>query len=99
MQIYPIAQLVADAGLAAPELRVLNPNHENYTALLLQPEGDIEADTNGVRNADQDLARRQYSAFLAQAVAEQSAVAITPEYSPPQQNLWVTSGSGKRPIA
>ena len=54
MQIYPITQLLTDAGFTAPDLRVLNPNHENYTALLLQPEGDIEADANGVRNADKN---------------------------------------------
>lgn len=83
MQIYSISQLLTEATIAVPALRVLNPNHENYTALLLQPEGDIEADANGVRNAEQELARRQYAAFLSQAVAEQSAVVITPEYSMP----------------
>jgi len=85
MQIYSITQILSDAGLAAPDLRVLNPNHENYTALLLQPEGDIEADANGVRNADQVLARRQYAAFLSQAASEQTAVVVTPEYSMPWQ--------------
>jgi hypothetical protein len=83
MQIYPIAQLLKPAKIATPELCVLNPNHENYTALLFQPEGHIEADTMGVRNADQTLARRQYAAFLSQAVSEQSALVITPEYSMP----------------
>lgn len=83
MQLYSISQLLSEETIAVPELRVLNPNYENYTALLLQPEGDIEADTNGVRNADQELARRQYTAFLTQAVSEQSALAITPEYSMP----------------
>lgn len=83
MQIVTIARILEDAGLAVPDLRVLNPNHENYTALLLQPQADIEADTRGVRNADQELARRQYTAFLRQATSEQSTVAITPEYSMP----------------
>jgi hypothetical protein len=85
MQIYPVTQLLSDAGFAAPELRILNPNYENYTALLLQPQGKIEADANGVRNADQDLARMQYSAFLADAVSTQADIAITPEYSMPWQ--------------
>ncbi|MBS0196257.1 MAG: hypothetical protein JSR77_05815 [Planctomycetes bacterium] len=83
MQLHSLSQMLTDASLAAPDLRVLNPNHENYTAHLLQPAGDIEADTHGVRNADQDLAGRQYTAFLRQAVSEQSALAITPEYSMP----------------
>jgi hypothetical protein len=85
MQIYPVTQLLSDAGFAAPELRILNPNYENYSALLLQPQGKIEADANGVRNADQDLARMQYSAFLADAVSTQADIAITPEYSMPWQ--------------
>jgi hypothetical protein len=97
MQIYSISQLLAEAAIAVPDLRVLNPNHDNYTALLLQPEGDIEADTNGVRNADQQLARRQYGAFLAQAVAEQSAVAITPEYSMPWQVIEESLREGTAP--
>lgn len=70
MQIYAISQFLADAGLASPDCRILNPNHENYTAFLLQPQGEIEADATGVRNADRDLARRQFSAFLADAAAE-----------------------------
>jgi len=87
MQVYSITQLLSDAGLAAPDLRVLTPNVENYTALLFQPQGDIEADTNGVRNADQALASQQHAAFLADAVAQQVAIAITPEYSTPWQVL------------
>ena len=64
-------------------MRVLIPNHENYNALLFQPQGDIEADTNGVRNTDQALAREQYATFLADAIADQVDLAITPEYSMP----------------
>lgn len=97
MQIYPISQLLSDAGFAAPDLRVLNPNHENYTALLLQPEGEIEADNNGVRNADQDLVCRQYAGFLAQAVSEQSALAITPEYSMPWRVVEESLRAGTTP--
>src|SRR4051812_14457982 len=83
MQIIPIAQLLSEAGFARPDLGVLNPNHENYSALLFQPEGDIEAATSGVRNANGELASRQYAAFLRQPVTQQSALVITPEYSPP----------------
>jgi len=64
MQIYSITQLLSDAGIAPPALRVLNPNYENYSVLLIQPQGEIEADASGVRNADQELARNQYLAFL-----------------------------------
>jgi len=83
MQIYSLTTFLAEAGFSAPDLRVLNPNHENYSALLFQPQGDIEADTNGVRNTDHDLAHKQHSAFLNDAAKEHIEVAITPEYSTP----------------
>lgn len=87
MQLYSMTQLLSDAGLAPPQLQVLTPNHENYTALLLQPQGNIEADASGVRNADQVVARQQHSAFLEDAAAERVGLAITPEYSTPWGTL------------
>jgi hypothetical protein len=87
MQLYAIAKLLADAGLAPPALQVLTPNHENYTALLLQPKGDIEADANGVRNADKAAASQQHAAFLSDAATEKVDIAITPEYSTPWRTL------------
>ncbi len=99
MQLFSITQLLSDAGISAPDLCVLNPNHENYTAFLLQPQGDIEADTNGVRNADPELARQQHAAFLADAVTERSAIAISPEYSMPWQVLEERLRAGVVPAA
>src|SRR5262245_17812947 len=87
MQIHAITQLLLDRGVAAPELRVLHPNHENYSVLLFQPQGDIHADESGVRNLEPDLARQQHSAFLGDAAAGQIALAITPEYSTPWSTL------------
>src|SRR5262245_41722562 len=97
MQIYPITQLLTEAGFTAPDLHVLNPNHENYTALLFQPQGDIEADTTGVRNADQTLAHKQHSAFLADAASEKAALTITPEYSTPWKTLEESLRNGIAP--
>lgn len=97
MRIYPITTLLAAAGFSAPPLRVLTPNHENYSALLLQPEGDIEADANGVRNADHTLAHNQHAAFLKQATNEQVELAITPEYSTPWSTIEESLRNGTIP--
>ena len=97
MQIYAMTQLLTEAGFTAPDLLVLNPNHENYTALLFQPRGDIEADTSGVRNADQTRAHKQHSAFLADAASEKAALAIAPEYSTPWKTLEESLRNGVAP--
>lgn len=97
MQIYSINQLLTEFGFSAPELHVLNPNHENYTALLFQPQGDIEADDNGVRNVDRLLAHNQHLAFLADAATENVDLAITPEYSTPWTSLEESIRDGVEP--
>ncbi len=99
MQIYSMTQLLNESGFASPNLHVLNPNHENYTALLFQPHGDIEADTNGVRNTDRSLAQKQHSAFLNDAAAEKIGVAVTPEYSTPWKTLEESLRNGVIPDA
>jgi hypothetical protein len=42
MQTVAVAEVLAAEGLAAPVLNVLVPNEQNYSALLMQPQGDIE---------------------------------------------------------
>jgi len=88
MQITSVTQVLNQHGLATPQLRVLVPNRENDTALLLQPQGDIEADSDGVRNAVRDRAKRQFGAFVDDAiklnVKLNADLAITPEYSMPR---------------
>lgn len=82
-----VTEILNDAGLHAPQLRVLSPTQDNYTLSMLQPDGDIEADDQGVRNQDRELAHSQHSAFLVDAVSASCDVAITPEYSTPWQVL------------
>jgi hypothetical protein len=97
MLLYSMTQLLTESGFTAPDLHVLNPNHENYTASLFQPHGDIEADTNGLRNADQRLAHNQHSAFLLDAATEKVALVITPEYSMPWKTLEESLRNGVAP--
>src|SRR5215831_13380782 len=87
MEITPVSTALLPTGLADPQLRVLIPNHENYTALLLQPKGDIEADDKGVRHVDPELAQAQFRKFLERAVQLSADLAVTPEYSMPWKTL------------
>jgi hypothetical protein len=83
MLLYSMTQLLSEAGFSAPDLHVLNPNEENYSALLFQPQGDIEADTKGVRHANATLAGKQFSTFLKIAAADMASLVVTPECSMP----------------
>jgi len=58
MEIKQVAEVLAAAGLDAPSLNAFVPNESNYTALLMQPHGEIEAGPAGVRNRDRDPAQR-----------------------------------------
>ena len=87
MQIFSVEDILADHGLAPAQLRALIPNRDNYTVLLCQPEANITADTDGVRNSDAELANEQFSAFLRTAVERDADLAITPEYSLPWKVL------------
>jgi hypothetical protein len=49
MQTVAVAEVLATEGLAPPILNVLVPNEQNYSALLMQPQGDIEITGAGVR--------------------------------------------------
>jgi hypothetical protein len=69
MQTVAVAEVLAPEGLAPPVLNVLVPNAQNYTALLMQPQGDIEISGAGVCNRDRELAQAQFDAFLRDARA------------------------------
>ena len=59
MEIQPVADLLAYFGFRAPTLRALIPNEQNYSVLLFQPRGQIEASAAGVRHGNRELARNQ----------------------------------------
>lgn len=87
MQIQPVSEVLADQGLAAPTINALIPNENNYTVLLMQPRGHIEASAAGVRNRDRSLAQRQFRQLLADAQQTEADLVITPEYSMPWETL------------
>src|SRR5580704_4801429 len=87
MQTVAVAGVLAVEGLAPPVLNVLAPNEQNYSALLMQPQGDIEISGAGVRSRDQALADAQFGAFLRDARETDADLVVTPEYSMPWSTL------------
>lgn len=87
MDIRSVIELLAPVGLGSPTLNALVPNESNYTALLMQPRGQIEASAAGVRNRGRDLAHRQFTKFLDDARETQADLVIAPEYSMPWDTL------------
>ena len=97
MDIKQVAEVLAPTGLGAPVLNVLVPNESNYTALLMQPHGEIEASVAGVRNRDRCLSHQQYGKFLDDARETQADLVITPEYSMPWESLVSAIKEGRVP--
>ena len=87
MQITPIIEVLTPAGLGPPSLRALIPNEDNYSVLLLQPQGRIEASAAGVQHQDRVRADKQFRSFLDDAYEANIDLAITPEYSMPWATL------------
>lgn len=83
MNIVSVTQQLADHGLNEPRLNVLLADADNYSVLLLQPKGQIDATQAGIRNHDRALADAQFGEFLAEATASQTDLVVTPEYSTP----------------
>ena len=97
MDIIQVSSVLNAEGLAQPGLNVLVPNAENYKALLLQPHGDIEVTSQGVRNRKQGLADKQYKKFIEMACETQADLVMTPEYSMPWGSLIDAIKAGNRP--
>jgi hypothetical protein len=97
MEIKPVANILAQAGLKEPQLAALVADENNYKVLLMQPLGDIEASANGVFNRDRALARLQFDAFLKEAQQSNCDLAITPEYSLPWVSLMEALKAGTAP--
>ena len=87
MKITPVIEMLTPAGLGLPSLRALVPNEDNYSVLLMQPRGQIEASAAGVRHQDRERANRQFRSFLDNACETNIDLAVTPEYSMPWTTL------------
>lgn len=87
MQVISADEVLKESGFSPPHLRALVPDQANYKALLMQPEGNITADANGVRHTNAELADKQFADFLRIARETDADLVVTPEYSLPWRIL------------
>lgn len=85
-------------GFDPPELDALIPSPAIYKALLIQPQGEIEADRDGVRHLNRALAEAQFDHFLSTAVKKKVDLAVSPEYSLPWNVLVRALKTGMTPV-
>lgn len=100
--------------LTLTNLHALNPIREPYRAILLQPEGVIEANEVRIGHEDVVLGEVVCSGFLSTAVQTQADLAVAPEYCipwsvvdqiiaghhrPPSGALWVLGCESITPTA
>lgn len=97
MKIKPVSEVLALAGMQAPTISALVPSIDNYTTLLVQPAGHIEASATGVRHRNRVVAQEQFSTFLAKARESQADLVVTPEYSMPWDVLAAVLREGHGP--
>ena len=83
MDIVPIRDVLASAGLTVPRFNALVPDVANYSALLFQPRGEIDGNVGGVRSRNRALATEQFTKLLQKAKNDQADLTVTPEYSMP----------------
>ena len=97
MNIVRVEQILAARGIAPPDLSALVANVNNYSVLLAQPKGIIEAGPTGVHSRDRNGAHAVFSKFIGKAIETDAHIAVTPEYSLPWNTLVETLLSGKAP--
>ena len=83
MEIISVNNILKEERLNEPTLNALTGDANNYSVLLFQPQGKINATPEAVRNSDEGLARFQFSKFLEEAREQQADLVVTPEYSMP----------------
>lgn len=67
MNIYSVGDALTPEELQAPILNALVVDSNNYSVLLLQPQGEIDTSISGIGNRDQKLARAQFGKFIEDA--------------------------------
>lgn len=85
--IRDVEDVLAAVGLQAPDLFLLQANHQSYRALLMQPAGPIYADTHRIGPKDLGQAADRADKFLKTAATRGDQLVITPEYFLPIESL------------
>jgi len=97
MNFNAVADILAPHNFREPVLNALIPNENNYSVLLMQPNGQLEVAADGVRSRDRDLAKIQFRGFLENAIDSSADLVATPEYAMPWEVLVEAIKSGKSP--
>jgi hypothetical protein len=92
-----VAEILQELGYQHPTLSALTPSAANYTAMMFQPHGEIEASAAGVFSKDRALAQHQFTKFLEMARQREADLAVTPEYSMPWAVLKTSLEQGVQP--
>lgn len=89
--------LLADLGLAPPDLEMLQPTAASYTCLLLQPSGPIFASEQRIGGLNQALNEVKALEFLRLAKNRGAGLAVAPEYFVPWKSLGKILAEGTIP--
>lgn len=79
---YLDTELIAQ-NLKIPTLEALNPDAGLYEVLLLQLQGNIEANIGFIGNKEKTVAFKKFERFLELATQKDADLVVTPEYSCP----------------
>jgi hypothetical protein len=99
MKPLRVSDILQEHQLQGPSLAVLRPTLDEYTLLLLQPEGELEIAPTGIKNKAHAGAIASYRLLLEHAAQHQINLVVTPEYSTPWQALVEAIGGGHGPPA
>lgn len=85
IQVVNVEAVLANAQqpLTLVDLHALDPVREPYRAILLQPQGIVEATSSRVGHADSAVGHALCSGFLSAAVDTTADLAVAPEYCVP----------------
>ena len=97
MEFVNTSEILRDHGFNEPVFNALEPNENNYKALLFQPQGVIDASDDGVKNRDAAFAEKQFTGVLGLGINSQADMVITPEYSLPWRVLTGSLNKGQQP--
>ncbi len=83
MELEYLNTYLTAKNLKVPFLEVLNPDSGFYEVLLLQVQGDIEANERFIGNKDVPLCFKKFKNFFELSLEKNVDLAVTPEYSCP----------------
>lgn len=95
--ISDVEDVLTSRGLETPDLAMLQPTHQSYRTLLLQPSGPIYADTQRIGHLSLAAAAAKADAFLALAAQRGDHLVVTPEYFLPVSSLAKAAQGGPFP--